>query len=36
MMHVLKPILLVRFDVLMAVKMSMFIFWVATPCGLQG
>jgi hypothetical protein len=23
----------VRFEVLMAVKMSMLFFWVATPCG---
>jgi hypothetical protein len=25
-----------RFKVLMAVKMSMLVFWVVTPCGLGG
>jgi hypothetical protein len=25
-----------RFEILMAVKISIFFFWVATPCGLVG
>jgi hypothetical protein len=25
-----------RFDVVIAVKMSMLVFWVVTPCGLAG
>jgi hypothetical protein len=31
-----KYFLFVKFENLAAVKMSMFVFWVVTPCGLVG
>jgi hypothetical protein len=31
-----RPSLIMRFEVLTAVKMSMLVFWVVTPCGLVG
>jgi hypothetical protein len=36
MLHVTKIKVSLRFEVLKAVKMSMLVFWVATPCGLVG
>jgi hypothetical protein len=31
-----KYFVFIKFETLAAVKMSMFVFWVVTPCGLVG